>query len=72
VVIAPHRALIKSSKTPQNKGFIAVCPPYPLCNGDCGERDNFFRNKQAAGRNLCCLLTFSVILIIIYQVMQNS
>ena len=30
MVTAPHRVLIKSSKTLENKGFIAVCPPYPF------------------------------------------
>ena len=30
MVTAPHRVLIKSSKTLENKGFIAVFPPYPF------------------------------------------
>ena len=30
MVIAHHRALIKSSEMLENKGFIAMCPPYPF------------------------------------------
>ncbi len=29
-LITLHRVLIKSSKHLENKGFIAVCPPYPF------------------------------------------
>ena len=30
VFIAPHRVLIKSSESLENKGFIAISPPYPF------------------------------------------
>lgn len=30
VFITPHRVLIKSSKHLENKGFIAISPPYPF------------------------------------------
>jgi hypothetical protein len=30
VVIPPHRDLIKTSETVENKGFFALCSPYPF------------------------------------------